>query len=308
MSAYHGTIAERITWANAAGQLTATEAKVLSALWSCGDYETGRSCRAYSHTLAARANLSRATVTRTLADLRDTQRPGGPLITVGVRGHRQATGYDIQVDRLAAAPPKEQQVSLSPVLEHPAVEAQIEPQGRLEAHDEPQTPPDYILEAQFEPPILKNVRTHTHTPRAREADTPVEAQIEPLGLPLLGPPPPPKCTHPHMHAWCDGRVHVPRALHFEFLDRLGAVVGETRTAKAGRLVAFYAADQAQLPATTSVGNPFTYWNAAFDAWVRPAPVPQAPRSTPTFHAWLCPHDPRCGNQTTCAVVSARKVG
>jgi hypothetical protein len=84
---------------------------------------------------------------------------------------------------------------------------------------------------------------------------------------LLGPPPPARCDHPYRHAWCEGRVHVPRDLHFELLDRLGFLPGETRTEKVGRLIAFYAADQAQLPATATVGNPYRYWNDAFDAWI-----------------------------------------
>ena len=97
----------------------------------------------------------------------------------------------------------------------------------------------------------KNV---TRSPRAREAEvnsddgaqgreTVANADV----LPLLGHAPPPRCAHPHAHAWCNGRVHVPRALHVEFLDRLGTRPGETRADKAGRLIARYAADQAQLP-------------------------------------------------------------
>jgi len=260
------SIPERITWSSRS--LTSAEVKVLTALWSAGDWQTGRNCRAYTSTLADRSGLSRATVTRTLADLRDPARRGGPLIVVSVRGHRQATGYDIQVDRLAATPPKEQQVSLSTVLDLPELEAQNEPQEKVEAHNEPQDP---VLEAQNEPHIL-STEERTHTPRAREA-----------ALPLIGQPQPPKCAHPNTHAWCDGRVHVPRALHFEFLDRLGSRPGETRAEKAGRLIAFYAADQAQLAPETSVGNPFTYWKAAFEAWIA---GPATPAATVPDNVWI----------------------
>lgn len=299
MTAYHGTIAERITWSNAAGQLTATEAKVLSALWSRGEWKTGRHCRAYTATLAALAKVSRATVTRTLADLRDPQRSGGPLIVVCVRGHRQATGYDIQVDLLAASPPKEQQVSLSTVLDLSELEAHSEPQGKVEAHNEPQRGG---LEAQIEPPILgTGSNVHTHTTRAREAD-----------LPLLGQPAPPRCEHPYRHAWCEGRAHVPRDLHFELLDQLGTVPGETRAEKAGRLIAFYAADQAQLPATESIGNLYTYWKGKFQAWVAQPASRLSRRAIADAETILrrigyCPHDPPHDDWDECIATIARKV-
>jgi len=291
------SIPERIAWSSRS--LTSAEVKVLTALWSAGDWQTGRNCRAYTSTLADRSGLSRATVTRTLADLRTPQRAGGSLITVSARGHRQATGYDIQVDRLAATPPKEQQVSLSTVLDAPGLEAHSEPQERVEAHNEPQ---GRVLEAQNEPHIL-STEERTHTPRAREAD-----------LPLIGQPPPPKCAHPNMHAWCDGRVHVPRALHFEFLDRLGSRPGETRAEKAGRLVAFYAADQAALPPETNVPNPFKYWNAQFDAWLAQPASRLSRRAIADAETILrrigyCPHDPPHDDWDECiaTIARARKV-
>jgi hypothetical protein len=57
-------------------------------------------------------------------------------------------------------------------------------------------------------------------------------------------------------------------LHFEFLEKLNTLPGESPTQKAGRLVAFYAATMAALPATQAVGNAYAFWNAAYDAWVR----------------------------------------
>lgn len=63
---------------------------------------------------------------------------------------------------------------------------------------------------------------------------------------------------------------MPRDLHFEFLDdHLGTRPDESRTEKAGRLIAFYAATMAALPATQSVpaGEAYTFWKAAFNAWV-----------------------------------------
>jgi DnaA N-terminal domain len=268
--AYRPSIAERIAWTS--GQLQSAEAKVLVALWSCGDFETGRNCRPYISTLVARSGLSRATVTRTLARLRNTKRPGGPWI-VGSHRHRRATTYDLCTERLATAPPKEQQMSIRAVLEPPGLEAHFEPQKDLEAHFEPQDPD---LEAQNEPPTSDPDLDlqRTTTTRAREGDQNVEAQHEPQAdadLPLIGRPSLPRCAHPHAHAWCEGRVHVPRDLHFEFLDDLlGTLPGESRIAKAGRLIAFYAATMAALPATVSVGagEAYRFWKSAFNAWVR----------------------------------------
>lgn len=297
---YRPSIAERIAWTS--GQLSSAEVKVLITLASCGDWETGRRCHPSVQTIVARSGLSRATVTRALARLRNLTQPGGPWIVVTHWRRRHATTYDLCLDRLATYPPTARQIDLvTTVVVDVELEAQNEPSTKLEAQNEPQRPE---LEAQNEPPISLSgsVPVRTHTPRAREDAATAD-------LPLLGQPPTAKCAHPNSHAWCEGRVHVPRALHFEFLDRLGAVPGETRAAKAGRLVAFYAADQTQLPATTSIGNPFTYWKAAFDAWVTPAAVAQAPsRPAPEVYAWLCPHTPRCSHRPACAIVSARKVG
>lgn len=71
-------------------------------------------------------------------------------------------------------------------------------------------------------------------------------------------------------------MHVPRDLHFEFLDRLDTRPGESRGAKAGRLIAFYADTMARLPATTAVGDAYQFWKTAFGSWVA--------RSAPTVRA------------------------
>lgn len=256
---YRPSIAERIAWTTALG---AAETKVLIALWSCGDYETGRNCRPYVRTIVARAGLSRATVTRILARLR----AHGWIVPTSQR-HRHATTYDIQIDRLATAPPKEQQVNLSTMLEPPRSEAQNEPQTRSEAQNEPQRSG---FEAQNEPPTSDpdlDLHVRTHTPRAREDADQSEAQNEPQSLPLLARPTPPRCAHPHKHAWCDGRVHVPRDLHFEFLDQLGTRPGESAATKAGRLVAFYAETMTHLPPDADIVDAYTFWKAAYRAWV-----------------------------------------
>jgi len=298
MSSDKPSIALRITWTSA--WLTAAETKVLLALASAGDWETGKTCYPKWETLVARAGLSRATVARTLARLENPRRPGGPLIVATSRRHRHSTTYDICPDQLATGPPKEQQVSLSPLLASPEFESHDETQTRSESQIETL---DSEFESQFETPTgtpdLDQERTYTHTPRARE-DAPPDPELA-----LLGQPPPPRCAHPHRHAWCEGRIHVPRDLHFELLDRLGAKPGETRSEKAGRLIAFYAADQATLPATTSVPDAYAYWKAQFGAWVEPATA-TAPRERPFTAREIdeakrlrtnvyngCPHDPRC---------------
>jgi len=279
---------------------------VLVALWSCGDFETGRNCRPYVRTIVARSGLSRATVTRTLASLRDATQPGGAWIRPTRTHHRQATTYDIQIDRLAPRPPKEQQMTVRTVLDSPRsdtrsddpVEAHNEPQGGVEAHIEPQDP---ILEAQNEPPTSDQdlvPEERTHTPRAREAETTLAPE-----LPLLGSVPPTKCAHPHAHAWCEGRVHVPRILHFEFLDRLDTRPGESPAQKAGRLVAFYAANQAHLSPEAAIANPFAYWNAAFAAWVAHETVPKVHAPAQRRPDGI-PSRRGCGHDTECATRQA----
>ena len=107
----HGvSIAQRIVWSSA--QLSPAQMKVLHALASCGDWETGQHCYPRWQTLVARTGLSRATVARTLPQLTDPTQPGGAWIVVTGRRHRHSTTYDVCVDRLATAPPRAQQVSL----------------------------------------------------------------------------------------------------------------------------------------------------------------------------------------------------
>lgn len=273
---YRPSIAERIAWTS--GQLGAATVKVLVALWSCGDYETGRNCQMYLSTLVKRSGVSLATVKRVLRDLKLPTQPGGPWI-IASRRHRHATRYDIVIDRLATAPPKEQQMTMQTLAALTRFEAQIEPQIPLEAQNEPLGTKS---EAQIEPPTSDPdlvPEERTHTPRAREET-----------LPLVGQTPPPRCAHPHAHAWCEGRVHVPRDLHFEFLDRLDTRPGESAAAKAGRLVAFYADTMAQLPATEAVGDPYKFWKVKFAAWVqveasRPSIVEREPAAAAYDAVW-----------------------
>lgn len=190
----------------------------------------------------------------------------------------------------------------------PPFEDQNDPQTRRsEDHfDPPTSDPDLYLEER------------TDTPRARE-----DSHSSP-DLPLVGVVPPVKCAHPHAHAWCDGRVHVPRPLHFEFLDRLDTRPGETRDAKAGRLVKFYADTMAAIPATQAIAeDAYKFWRTAFAAaCAAPSPKPETTERAPKLH-WreldeakrirsqvygTCPHDPRCESYTACvrAIALARR--
>lgn len=133
--------------------------------------------------------------------------------------------------------------------------------------------------------------------------------------------------HPHKHAWCEGRVHVPRDLHFELLDALGTQPGESPSAKAGRLIAFYAATMAAIPPTQDLDtkNGYKFWNHAFETWrareeprdvvVAPSEVRLSAReieAATRFRSQIyggCPHDPRCEDWKACVreIALARKV-
>jgi len=121
---------------------------------------------------------------------------------------------------------------------------------------------------------------------------------------------------------------VPRDLHFEFLARLDTRPGESPIAKAGRLVAFYAAAMGELPATEAVGDPYKFWKAAFAAWVASEGPTRDTRTHDTGGPRLtgreiqeadlirtrayggCPHDPRCEDRRDCVreIALARRVG
>jgi hypothetical protein len=264
------SIAERITWTS--GQLSGAEVKVLAALSSFGDYETGRNCRPSHKTLVARAGSSSGTVKRALRRLLDTGQPGGAFV-VARRRHRHPTTYDICLERLATQPPQAQQVAiLSPPVadrsedhfdpQPDRSEDHFDPQTRSEDQNDPQTDRAERSEDQNDPPPLQIRSEHTHTAR--------DPQPAPGALPLLGRLSPPRCAHPNAHAWCDGRVHVPRILHFEFLDRLDTRPGESREAKATRLKQFYADTLAAIPATqVIVEDDYRFWRKAFAAAFTP---------------------------------------
>lgn len=284
---YRPSIAERISWTGR--QLRSSELNLLLALASCGDWETGQKCLPKWRTLIARSGLSRATVARTLVRLQDPSQPGGPWIVATSRRHRNTTTYDICLHRLATAPPAAQQVPMTPLLDAAEdaecvnFESQNETQNKFESQNETQKPD---FESQNETPltvlpVFKNVpvpvRTHStrardgrsdriHTPDGQVAEVQSEPEQRTRDLPLVGAAPPPRCAHPHAHAWCAGRVHVPKALHFQFLDRLDTRPGESPQAKAGRLIAFYASVNAALPADQPIGeDDFKFWRRQFAA-------------------------------------------
>jgi hypothetical protein len=154
-------------------------------------------------------------------------------------------------------------------------------------------------------PSLDPKTVQTHTARA----TPEVQRVAPLdepALPLIGETPAPRCAHPNRHAWCEGRIHVPRDLHFEFLDQLGTRPRETPAAKAGRLIAFYARTMQYLKGEVSIVDKYAFWKAAFAAWVRDAgerAAVQRQRAGVPQHEGIrgsvCTHEPQCETYRAC---------
>lgn len=139
----------------------------------------------------------------------------------------------------------------------------------------------------------------TTTTIAPTRDGPLTANDEPRT--------PRRVAHP-WHAWCDGRVHVPKDLHGELLGKLGRFPNETAAAQEARLIAFYVQTCAELPAYESIGvTEFKFWQRAFTATfgtaapTARAPTPRAVRRRATFGAGnvACPHDPMCPTIGAC---------
>ena len=183
-------------------------------------------------------------------------------------------------------------MSLSPLLASPEFESHDETQRRSESQIETQDPK---FESHFETPTgtpdLDQERTHTQDARAREADP---------TLPLVGETPPPRCAHPHKHAWCEGRVHVPRDLHFELLDRNSAVrMGKGACQSAGRRWLALA----HLSPEADIGNAYTFWKAAYEAWTtngarRRGESRRRPDGIPSG-TMVCGHEPMCASRHAC---------
>jgi len=117
---------------------------------------------------------------------------------------------------------------------------------------------------------------HTHTAPARPTDA----------------PPSPAPSHP-WHAWCAGKVHVPRQLHDEFQRRLQLTPAQ--------LVAIYVAvDAALSPTAVILEDEFAFWRRQMARRfpTRADRAPPAPRPT-TRAAWECPHTPHCLHRTPC---------
>jgi hypothetical protein len=121
---------------------------------------------------------------------------------------------------------------------------------------------------------------HTHTAPARTVDD----------------PPPSPLLHP-WHAWCAGKVHVPRQLHEEFQRRLRLTHAQ--------LVAIYVAEDAALsPTEVILEDEFTFWRRRMARRfpTRADRAPPASRPT-TRDAWVCPHTPHCLHRTPCQRLS-----
>jgi hypothetical protein len=289
---YEPSIAERILWTS--GQLSGAEVKVLMALSACGEYGTGRNCVASLEDLIALSGVSYGTVKRALRRLKDPSHPQGPWVVAVAYLPAKGTRYDICLDRLATRAPQDQQMTLS------SLQAGGIKMIHMDQNDPDQNDPDQNDPDQNDPgspakhpptsdptsiPRARAVRTyvdpsekeeeHTVCDRARARATLPETGTDPhpdtLDLPLIGALPPPPCAHPYAHAWCGGRVHVPRILHLEFLDRLDTRPGESREAKTKRLEQFYGDTLAAIPTTQVIAvDAFQFWRRAFAAACRAA--------------------------------------
>ncbi len=149
-------------------------------------------------------------------------------------------------------------------------------------------------------------------PRARDVHTfkEVHTHAATAAEPAEPSHPPPRRVVHAWHAWCDGRVHVPKGLHADFLRWHGRRPGETDETVTAELVAFYARTCAELPSGQRTGNEFTFWNRAYAKAFTPVaearagpvavgwrPSSQAPRDGVTGSN--CPHEPRCARTPDC---------
>jgi hypothetical protein len=110
-------------------------------------------------------------------------------------------------------------------------------------------------------------RTHTRDAGAATELPPVLTAVEPV-------------QHP-WHAWCAGRVHVPKALHAELLRTHPRQTRETDADVESWLIAFYATTCAALPSDQPIPpNEYTFWRRAYAA-ARTPPV----RAPTTDDVW-----------------------
>lgn len=118
--------------------------------------------------------------------------------------------------------------------------------------------PDQILPLDVDGTRARDVHTfkevHTHAPPPAADDD----------KPKIRPAP---CRwHGSVHAWCDGRVHVPTVLHEEFVRKHSRAAGETDADVEAALFAFYDVTCRALPIDSPVAaNDFVFWRKAFAA-------------------------------------------
>jgi len=109
------------------------------------------------------------------------------------------------------------------------------------------------------------------------------------------------------HAWCAGRVHVPRDFHFEERRKLARRPGETEADLDAQLFARYAQVLAAIPDTQELPREteFTFWKRM----LRSAPsgtVPKVRASTEARRfsgapggSMTCDHEPKCETRHAC---------
>ena len=138
----------------------------------------------------------------------------------------------------------------------------------------------------------RDVRTHlkevhTHAPPAAEPSPPRRA------CRLTGT----------VHAWCDGRVHVPLVLHQDFIRKHGRLEGERDVDVEAKLFAFYAKRDATLPPGQSISeNDFQFWRRAYAEEFGGTPLRErraTARGPDIRGGSRCPHETICDSTAAC---------
>jgi len=146
--------------------------------------------------------------------------------------------------------------------------------------------------------------------RAREYVPPPQELPPPPAAALAPPNTPPPCVP--QHTWCDGKIHVPKKLHDEWVRRLRGT-GETIAEVEQRLFEIYR--RRGSPDTPVTCNEFAYWRpvlkteftlAASRHESRAPPEPRETRRVAArasraiaFGSRPCPHQPPCDTHEAC---------
>jgi hypothetical protein len=119
----------------------------------------------------------------------------------------------------------------------------------------------------------------------------------------------PRCRwHGTVHAWCEGRVHVPLDFHLEERRKLPRLAGETDEDLDAKLFARYARECAEVSDDDDLTGQteFTFWKrrlrsapAATAAPDQPRASRRQPRNELRIGGAVCGHEPRCESTKAC---------